>query len=126
MCARSARPCCDYDDVQCAPKNIYHEDFFHFVDHDCSYAPDELYEALAAQQRRATNGQSDTHNEIVLDNLKTAEQMPHAVMAFFFMSEKSRTEATTMHENFREMYGLSVTQCPLLRLDLGGTDPFGT
>jgi len=118
----SARPCCDYDDVKCAPKNIYHEDFFHFVDHDCSYPPDELYEALAAQQRR----EDHKHNEIVLDNLKTAEQMPDAVMAFFFMSEESRTEATTMHRNFLQMYGVSATQCPLLRLDLSGTDPFGT
>ena len=117
----SARPCCDYDDAKCAAKNINHEDYFHYVDHDCSYPPDELDEALAAQQRRG----APSHNEIVLDNLKTAERLPDVVLAFFFMTEESRNEATTMHRNFIDAYGLTDAQCPLLRLNLYGSgDPF--
>jgi hypothetical protein len=108
----SATQCCDYPEPQCVP---------HHVDHDCSYPPDQLYEALAAQVRRGV----PTHNEVVLDNIQTAAKMPDAILAFFYMSELSREEARTMHRNFLNAYKLTEEACPLVRLTLqGDADPF--
>ena len=49
------------------------------------------------------------------------------MLAFFYMSEDSRAEATGAHARFLEAYGLPASHCPLLRLDLyggAGDDPF--
>ena len=108
----NARRCCDWPEPRCVP---------HHVDHDCSYPPGELQEALAAQLRRG----APSHNELVLDNLEAATKLPELVLAFFFQSERSRAEASAMHRNFLEAYALTEQQCPLLRLDLTGRgDPF--
>ena len=109
----NAQRCCDYPEPRCIP---------HHVDHDCSYPPEELWECLAAQERRGV----PSHNEVVLDNLKTAERMPEAVLGFFWMAESSRAVAERVHGAFLLAYGLSEERCPLVRLRLEGSgDPFG-
>lgn len=108
----NARRCCDYPEPRCRP---------HHVDHDCSYPPDDIYEALAAQLRRGV----PSHNEFVLDNLATAQRLPDVILAIFYMSDASREAATTMHTRFLAAYGLEEEHCPLLRLDLKSEgDPF--
>ena len=109
----NARPCCDYPEPRCIP---------HHVDHDCSYPPDQLSEALAAQLRRGV----PSHNEIVLDNLEVGRQLPDVILAFFYMSEASRAVAVRMHSSFLQAYPeVDAWMCPLVRLDLGGGgDPF--
>ena len=108
----NAVPCCDYPEPRCIP---------HHVDHDCSYPPDDLWEAFSAQVRRGV----PSHNEIVLDNLEAQKRLPYVIMAFFFMSAQSRGPATTFHRAFLDTYKLADWQCPLLQLDLHGDgDPF--
>jgi hypothetical protein len=117
----ASRRCCDDDVQHCAARNTLHEEWFHHIDHDCSYPPEDLQEALAAQLKRGV----PMHNEVVLDNLRIDEHLPSVVLAFFFMSEASREAATTMHRRFLDAYGVSDAYCPLVRLDLYGEgDPF--
>jgi hypothetical protein len=85
----------------------------------CSFPPDRMQEAIAAQLARGGNH----HNEFVIDTRSVLERLPHAVEAFFYMPDSIvETEEWTRftHKAFLAEYKLSADAVPLLRFDPNG------
>ena len=106
-------PCCDHRDERCPV----------WQNHDCTYPPAQLFDAMESQ----INGQQNcdqqncnpSHNEVVIDNLAAQAHMPAAISAFFYTSSKSRADAAKYHANFLAAFPqISEADCPLLKLDL--------
>ena len=85
-----------------------------FIDHACSYPPEDLGVALAAQLRRGV----PTHNEIVLDPSSVIERLPHSIAAIFYQSRGSYARAKEVHEAFLSEFGLGNWEVPLVHLRL--------
>ena len=92
-------------------------------DWTCSFPPDQLRDALQAQQWR---GDGMEHNEVVIDTRSVMAQLPGAVQAFFYLTGSTSDDvnlARGVQGGFLREYGLSPERVPLLRLDLwGGED----
>ena len=76
---------------------------------DCSFPFERLQQALAA-------GGGDKHNEIVIDAQVMASNLPHSVLAFFYMQPHTKPQAASHHAEFLRRYGLTAQDCPLLHL----------
>ena len=76
---------------------------------DCSFPSERLQQALAA-------GGGDKHNEIVIDAQVMASNLPHSVLAFFYMQPQTKPQAASHHAEFLKRYNLTADDCPLLHL----------
>jgi len=100
------------------------------VGHDwsCSFPPNQLREALTAQEHRADY--LHRNNELIIDMQSIEEHLPYAIIGFFYnarsgSSERSRVKL--VRSSFLAHYSLGSDEGPpLLVLDLpnGGRRPF--
>ena len=90
-------------------------------DWNCIFPPDQLMEALQAQQRR---GKNHEHNELVIDTSSVTSGLPGTILAFFHMGDEH--DVRQVQQSFVRYYGLQDHECPLLALDLHGDPPFIT
>ena len=78
----------------------------------------DLLVTLEAQQARG----APTHNEVVVDLDFIHAELPHSVLAFFYMEDPA--QARRFQAAFTAEYGLGDADCPVVRLDLSGADAF--
>lgn len=103
----------------CNPRKCCDKEECGRIDHDCSYPPSELGEALAAQQRRNV----PYWNEVVLDPYSVRDHLPGSIQAFFYMGSDSFSIARRIHAKFLQEFRLTAAQVPLLKLSLQGLNP---
>ena len=93
--------------------------------YECSYPPDQLAAALAAQE--ASSSFAGRNNEMVLDTRSVVHGLPNTVEGFFFLSTMADGEASmrSVQQRFAAAYHLTAESAPpLVRLSFGGKGGF--
>ena len=94
--------------------------------YSCSFPPEELEFALAAQQERESF--RNRNNEMVVDTSSVVSGLPESIEAFFFPKAASGPERDDVREQrrvFMEEYSLGQENAPLLvELDFASASPF--
>ena len=83
---------------------------------DCAYEPERLEEALTQ------NAGGAKYNEVVVDAQFMKQNLPHSLIAIFYMQPHTRDMASGVHGDFLRAFGLTSAQFPLVHLSM--TDGF--
>lgn len=97
---------------QCHPPRIW----------ECSFPQHELKACLQAQLDTGVK----RNNEIVIDAQFLQRNLPHSIMAVFYMDEASHTRAASVHKHFLRVHQLDESTFPLLHLSLNEGFRIGT
>ena len=79
---------------------------------DCAYEPERLEEGL---KENIGNGK---YNEVVVDAQFMKQNLPHSLLAVFYMAPHTREKAADVHGDFLHRFGLTAAQFPLVHFDM--------
>ena len=79
---------------------------------DCAYEKDRLEEALIE------NSGNTKYNEVVVDAQYMKQNLPHSLMAVFYMNPDTREKAQEAHGEFLSTYKMTNAQFPLLHFSM--------
>ena len=96
----------------------------------CAWPADALQRMMEAQDRAS-------HNEVVVDSSSWVDNLPHTVEAFFavkwpaelleaphYFQRPENQRVVQLHRDYREEYGLTSADVPLLLFDASRSPPF--
>ena len=91
----------------------------------CPWGPSHLHEMVRQQLADPGNhgGQGLRYNEVILDAFVWERNLPDSIEAVYFTNGDEVT-ARNVHRKIVDHFMLPPTGIPLLRLELGGTQPF--